>query len=73
MIEGPDLEFRLGQEFSRLCIVETQLEHSQPGSFSVGIAAWAEAARSAPHRAEVNETWVYIYIYTCTPPYIFMA
>jgi hypothetical protein len=63
--------FRWGQDFSLLYVVQTGSE-AHPASYSwvLGVKRpGSEADHSLPYRAEVKNTW----IYTSTPPYVFMV
>jgi hypothetical protein len=66
-----------GQEFSLLYVVQTG-SGARPASYPMGVPGalspgvkrpWREADRSPPTSAEVKKTWVY----TSTPPYVFMG
>jgi hypothetical protein len=73
---GREFESRWGQKFSLLYIVQTG-SGVHTTSYKIGI--WGsfpgvkrqglEAEHSPPTSAEVKKMW----IYTCTPPYVFMA
>jgi hypothetical protein len=71
-----DLDFRLWQDFSPLHVIQTCFG-TRPtpypldivGSFSLVKEAKREAVQPAPTRAEVMNAW----IYTDTPPYVFIA
>jgi hypothetical protein len=75
--EGSEFESRWGQEFSFLHVIQTGSGaptqppiEGVPGALSPGVK-WQgrEADHSPPTNAEVKKMW----IYTSTPPYVFMS
>jgi hypothetical protein len=74
--EGSEFEPRKGQEVSPLHVVQTD-SGAHPASYLMDTGGsfprvkWTvrEADHSPPNSAEVKNTW----IYTATPPYVFMA
>jgi hypothetical protein len=76
MTEGSEFKSRYGQEFSLLHVVQigsgihpTSYPIDTYRSFPGGRAPESESDHSPPASAEVKEMW----IYTSTPPYVFMA
>jgi hypothetical protein len=76
MIEGLEFESREGQEFSLLHVVQTG-SRTHPASYPMGTGdsfpevkqPGREADHSPPTNADVKRMWVY----TSTPPQVFMA
>jgi hypothetical protein len=74
--KGSEFEFRYGQEFSLLQVVQTG-SGVHPTSYPAGAGALSlglrqpgrEANHSPPANAEVKKMWIYI----TTPSYAFMA
>jgi hypothetical protein len=74
--EGREFESRQGKKFSLLHIVQTG-SGVHPTSYKMGTGGFSpevkrqgrEADHSPPTSAEVKKMW----IYTTTPPYVFMA
>jgi hypothetical protein len=69
--EGREFEFRLGEKFLLLHIIQTG-SGVHPTSYKMGTGVMRqghEAHHSPPTSAEVKKVW----IYTATPLYIFMA
>jgi hypothetical protein len=74
--EGREFEFRWGQKFSLLLIVQTgsgfhptSYKMNTGGSFPRVKRQGREADYSAPTSAEAKKMW----IYTSTPAYVFVA
>jgi hypothetical protein len=74
--KGSEFEFRWGQEFSLLPVVQTGSE-AHPASYPMGSGGsfsgvkrpGREAEHSPSTSAVVKKAWVY----TSTPPYVFIA
>jgi hypothetical protein len=72
--EGLKFEYRQSHKFSLLHMVQTGFGAHPipwvPGTLSQGVKWTGGMADHSPHTsAEVKKTWVY----TSTPPYVFMA
>jgi hypothetical protein len=63
--EGLEFESLQGKDFSPLHVVQTG-SGTHPASYPMGMG---NSFHSPPTSAEVKNTW----IYTSTPPYVFMA
>jgi hypothetical protein len=74
MAEGSEFLSQYGPDFSPLYVIQTGLG-AHPASNSMGtLSPWikrlgSEADHSPPTSAEVKKMW----IYTSTPPYVFMT
>jgi hypothetical protein len=69
--QGVKVRVPVGEEFLLLHVVQTGSE-AKPASYPMGIAVKQpvrEADLSVPTSTEVKKTWVY----TSTPPYVFMV